>query len=211
MPTTIEAIRQDYLNLYVHRVDDPGGGASNKPWSDAECDRLIGDALTKLWPKLGIRVAGDLEADGQSDVYAAPTELGDTFRVSAIDLLDADGRTVDRVSNWRYGAAGELLIRPLFASGTALRVWAWTPFAADASDLPDDLIEAVAHRAAGRAYSGLAAELVQSQRQQNLDSGRVVSYQDAIGFAAYHERLYQEGVIDHPAQISYAPRASRRR
>lgn len=209
MPT-IDEIRTGYLNVYVHRTDDPVSG-SNKPWSDDECDRLIEDALAKLWPRLGQRTSGDLTSDGLTDVYDAPAELGSQFRVSAIDVIDSGGRTVDRVPNWRYGGTGQLIIRPLFVSGTTLRVWGWIPFSVDGSDLPDDLVETVAHRAAGRAYSGLAAELVNSQRQQNLDSGRVVSYPDAVGFAAYHERLYQEGILDHPAQVSYAPRASRRR
>lgn len=210
MPT-IASLRQSYLNVYLHRVDDPVGGASNKPWSDAECDRLIGDALAKLWPKLGQRISGTMATDGEVDTYTIPVAFGARYRVSRIEILDTSGRSVDRVTGWRYGDAGELLVHPLLASGNTLRVTGYVPFATDGSDLPDDLSETVAHRAAARAYAGLAAELVNSQRQQNLDSGRIVSYQDALGFAAFHERLYQEGVIDHPAQISYAPRASQRR
>lgn len=209
--TAIDDLRQDYLNVYLHRVDDPGGGASNKPWSDDECDRLLGDALAKLWPKLGRRVTDDIDTDSSTDIYVVPAAFYDRYRISRITLLDSGGRTVDRITSWRYAGEGELLIQPLLAGGATLRVWGFVPFAVDATDLPDDLLETVAHRAASRAFSGLAAELVNSQRQQNLDSGRIVSYQDATGIAAFHERLYQEGILDHPAQVSYGPRASQRR
>lgn len=209
--TAIDDLRQDFLNVYLHRVDDPAGGASNKPWSDDECDRLIGDALTKLWPRLGRRITDDMTTDSLADVYIVPSAFYERYRISRIDLLDSRGFTVDRITNWRYAGDGELLIKPILAGGNTLRVWGWIPFADDATDLPTDLAETVAHRAASRAWSGLASELANSERQQNLDSGRVVSYQDAVGLAAFHERLYQEGTVEHPAQVSYAPRASQRR
>lgn len=210
--TAIDDLRTGFLNKYLHRTDDPGGGVLSRPWDDDECDRLLGDSILRLWPRVGIFTQGDVAANSTTDTYLVPSELGTKFRISRIDLVNSSGLTADKVTTFRVvGDGGSLLVRPLLASGSTLRVFGWVPFAADGSDLLDDLQEAVAHRAAARAYGDLAAELLNSERQQNLDSGRVVSYGDAVGLAAYHERLYQDAIVDHPNRLSYAPRAAHRR
>jgi hypothetical protein len=117
------------------------------------------------------------------------------------------------VVDWWYETATTIRIQPriLAASGLALRFYGWGPFSTVATDLPVDLEAAVAERAAALAYGSLAGVLVNSQRQQGLDSGRVVDYQTAVGLSAYYERRYMEAVIKYPAQVgASAPRAARR-
>jgi hypothetical protein len=202
---TIALLRTTYLNTYLHVAD-----AAVKPWSSGERDRLLTDSLVKLWPRFGVLAYGDIATDSSKDIYNVPGALLDNFRISRIDLLDGTGAYVDRIRKWLQHDATRILIKPRIATGATLRVYAWVPFASDGSDLPVDLEETVAHRAASRAYGDLAAELLNSERQQNLDSGRIVSYADAVGFAAYHERLFIDGMADHPARVSFGPRASRR-
>lgn len=204
--TTIAALRTDYLNGYLHRAD-----SSTKPWTAAELDRLLTDAITKLWPRLGVLTFGDVATDHTKNLYNVPGALLETYRLSRIELLDSSGRYIDRVTSWRQHDGLKVVIKPLLADGSTLRFYGWIPFATDGSDLPVDLEETIAHRAAGKAYANLAAELINSERQQNLDTGRIVGYADAAGFAAYHERLYLDGLTDHPARISFAPRAAHRR
>lgn len=206
---TIDGLRTDYLNEYLHRADDPGGDIVGRPWTNDECDRILRDVITRLWQRLGRYTSGDVATDSSIDVYDLPAAFGTRNRISRVTFVDTRGLTIDRISNWRQEPDGKLLIRPLLASGYTLRVYGWVPFTVD--DLPGDLEEAIAHRAAARAYGNLAADLLNSERQQNLDSGRVVSYSDAVGLSAYHERLYQDAVIDHSARLSYAPRAAHRR
>lgn len=203
---TITELRQGYLNGYLHRTD----GATT-PWTDAELDQLLTDSLVKLWPRLGVFTFGDVDTDQQLNIFGIPAALLPTFRVSRIELVNSSGIYLDRVTAWGQHSPTEIAIRMPVATGYLFRVYGWIPFAADGSDLPADLEETVSHRAAARAYGNLAAELLNSERQQNLDSGRVVSYSDAVGLSSYHERLFLDGVTDHPARLSYAPRRAHRR
>jgi hypothetical protein len=202
--TTIALLRTGHLNHFLHRAD-----GSPKPWLDAELDVLLADAITRLWPRLGIWTTDDADTDSTTMLYTVPAAFGATFRISRIDLVNTDGLYVDRVNNWRKHDATQLLVRPQISTGLTLRFYGWIPFAV--GTLLAELEDAVAHAAAARAYGGLAAELTNSERQQNLDSGRVVSYADAVGLAAYHERLFADAISDHPSKVSYSPRASHRR
>lgn len=204
--TTVAELRTEYVNAYLHRTD-----GSAKPWGDGELDRLIADSIVKLWPRLGVLTYGDVATDQTTDLYNVPGVLLEQYRISRIELLSLTGRYLDRVTSWRQHDNLKILVSPTLATGAKLRVYGYIPFAADGSDLPVDLEETVAHRAAGKAYGNLAAELMNSERQQNLDTGRVIGYQDAIGLSAYHERLFLDGSVDHPSRVSYAPRAARRR
>lgn len=193
-------------NIYLHRVD-----SSTVPWTAAELDQLVADVLRKTWPKLGIWTFGDVDTSSTGQLYAVPAEFSDRFQLSRIDVLDSTDIYLDRVKNWRKHDDQTVLIKPLMRSGSTLRFYGWVPFEVNGSDLPEDLEETIAHRVAARAYTNLAAELLNSERQQNLDSGRIVSYSDAIGFAAAHERLYEEGVAEHPNRVNIGPRRSTRR
>lgn len=206
MVTAIDDLRTGHLNHFLHRLD-----ASAKPWAAAELDVLLGDAVTRLWPRLGIWTTDDVDTDSTTMLYTVPTAFGSRFRISRIDLVNTDGLYVDRVNNWRKHNDAQVLVKPQISTGLTLRFYGWIPFDPDASDLVVDLEDAVAHAAAARAYGGLAAELTNSERQQNLDTGRVVSYADAVGMAAYHERLFADAISDHPSKLSYSPRASHRR
>jgi hypothetical protein len=206
MTTAIQDIRSGYVDLHLHRT---AGGT--RPWSDAELEAAIAEVIAKLWPRLGVYTHGDVDADQTTNLYTVPTEFGTSWRISRIDLLDSTGLYRDRISNWRIHDSTQVIVKPLIANGATLRFYGWVPFAADGSDLPDDLASMVGHRASSRAWTNLAGELLNSERQQNLASGRVVSYADAVGLAAAHERTYQDGTIDHPSRVSYAPRAANRR
>jgi hypothetical protein len=203
--TTVAALRTTYLNNYLERTD-----ADTLPWTTAELGQQLTDCLTKLWPKNGIFTFGDVASSSTSMLYTVPAAFGAKFRISRIEVLDSSSLYVDRVLNWRAHSPTQILVKPLLQSGLTLRMYGWKPFAVAGTDLDSDLEPTVAQRAAGRAFGALAARLLNSQRQQNLDSGRVVSYQDAIGLSAYYERLYAEGITDHPSRVSYSPRAAHR-
>jgi hypothetical protein len=103
-----------------------------------------------------------------------------------------------------------VVIKPVLASGYVLRFVGWRPYDSDGDDLPDRLQQLVAYRAASRAYDALAGELINSERQQNLDNGRVITYQEAAAQAAYFEARYQEAIKRDPSLVRSAPRAARR-
>ena len=206
--TTVAAIRTTYVNGYLGRTD-----ASTIPWSDTQVDRHISDAIIKLWPDVGLRLTGTVPAASASGVYTTPASIK---RISRIVLEYVDGGTtdiVDTIVNWRYETDATVRVQPRIStqSGLALRFYGWGPYAVAATDLPADLEAAVGERAAALAYGSLAGMLVNSQRQQGLDSGRVVDYQTAVGLSAYYERRYFEAIAKYPARVgAAAPRRSRR-
>jgi hypothetical protein len=205
--TTVAAIRTTYVNGYLGRTD-----ASTIPWSDTQVDQHIKDALTKLWPDVGIRLTATVAADSATGIYTIPGSIKRISRI-AIESTDGDTDIVDTVTSWWYETATTVRVQPriLAGSGLALRFYGWGPFSSLATDLPTDLEAAVGERAAALAYGSLAGTLVNSQRQQGLDSGRVVDYQTAVGLSAYYERRYMEAIIKYPAQVgAQAPRRARR-
>src|SRR5512139_1018270 len=173
---TIATLRQSYLNDYLHRAD-----GSTRPWSDTELDQYLADALVDLWPRNGLQVTGDVATLSTSQEYTLPASM---VRVERIDVLDSSGFYIDRVVNWRGIPGGKIVIKPVLADGYTLRCVGWKAFAADGADLPSRLEASVARLAAGLAYGGLASDLLNSERQQNLDTGRVIDYGTAIGLSA---------------------------
>jgi hypothetical protein len=200
---TITTLRQNYLNDYLHRSD-----SDTRPWSNTELDQYLADALNDLWPGNGLQVTGDVATLSSAQEYSLP---GSIVRVERIDVLDASSFYVDRVSNWRGIPGNKIVVKPVLADGYTLRIVGWKPMALDGADLPTRLEPAVARLAAGLAYGGLASELLNSQRQQNLDSGRVVDYQTAIGMSAYYTRIARERLAgDHETVVRIGPRRARR-
>lgn len=206
--TTVALLRTTYVNGYLGRAD-----ASTVPWSDAQVGQHITDALTKLWPRVGLRLTGTVAASTASGVYTIPASIK---RLSRIVLEYVDGGAtdlVDTVVNWRYETDATIRIKPRVQTlaGLSLRIYGWGPFSTVGTDLPTDLESAVAERAAALAYGSLAGILANSQRQQGLDSGRVVDYQTAVGLSAYYERRYQDAIDAHPSRVGGpAPRLARR-
>lgn len=206
--TTVVLIRTTYVNGYLGRAD-----GSTVPWSDTQVGQHITDALTKLWPDVGVRTTGTVVAASGSGVYTIPASIK---RVSRIDLEYTDGAEtdiVDTITNWKYETNSTVRVKPRIStlSGLSLRFYGWVPFSAVGTDLPVDLEAAVAERAAALAYGSLAGVLVNSQRQQGLDSGRVVDYQTAVGLSAYYERRYAEALDKYPSRVgAAAPRRARR-
>ena len=207
MPT-ITSLRQTYLNTYLHRTD---GNA--KPWTDAQCDQHLTDALSQSWANgLGLFVSGTVATNESSDRYTIPASIELVSRVDIEQVAGGVTAIVDTVRNWRRFSSTQILIRPRITTDStlSLRVYGWKRFATTASDLVADLENVISMKAASLAYGALSAELANSQRQQNLDSGRVVDYQTAVGMSAYYMRLYRESIDSHPNRMSVAPRAASR-
>lgn len=204
--TTVALLRTTYLNVYLKRTD---GDA--QPWLDSDCNQALTDALGDLWPTLGLRATGTVATDGASRIVTLP---GSIAKVTRIDVEDSAGHYIDRVVNWRYhydaNPPTKVLVSPILAAGYTLRFFGWKPFASDGADLLVRLENVVAMKAAALAYGILSGQLVNSERQQGLDSGRVVDYQTAVGMSAYWERRYQEALRDDPERTQVHARAARR-
>lgn len=205
--TTITALRQTYLNTFLKRTDgDP------LPWTDADCDRMLTDAMGDLWPDLGLKATGTVATDSATDRYTMP---GGIVHVSRIDVEAADTSYLDTVTKWRYFPDADpptkVIIAPKLQTGYNLRFYGFKPFADTAADLLARLENVVAAFAASKAYGVLASHLVNSERQQGLDSGRVVDYQTAVGLSAYWRREYENAIRNDPNLVTNGPRASLRR
>lgn len=199
---TITSLRQTYLNLYLARID-----ADTLPWTTATLDQFLTDAINALWPEHGIFTTGTVATDQTVMLYTNP---GSIERVSRIDLLDANLLVIDRVPNFRVHSATQVLIKPLLATGYTLRFYGWKPFATTAADLPVRLESVVAQLGASLAYGYLTAHLTNSQRQQNLDSGRVIDYQQAAALSAYWKARADEQLFSDPSRVNFAPRRASR-
>lgn len=207
--TTVALLRTTYLNGILGRIE-----ASTAPWTDTLCNQAIGDALTQLWPVVGKRSSGTVATNQSSDVYTIPTAL-QTGIIARIDLEQSSGGVsarVDKITRWTRYSDSQVQISPMLATDSTLtiRFHGWVPFDVTGSDLPTRLENVVAMKAAGLAYGLLAAQLVNSERQQGLDSGRVVDYQTAAAMSAYWERRYQDAIRLDINRVSVGPRAASR-
>jgi len=205
--TTVALLRTTYVNGYLGRTE-----ASSVPWSDTQVAQHITDALAKLWPDVGLRLTGTVATASPSGVYTIPASIKRVSRI-VVESTSGDVDLVDTVTNWRYETDATVRIQPRIQTeaGLALRFYGWGPFSSVGTDLPTDLEAAVGERAAALAYGSLAGVLANSERQQGLDSGRVVDYQTAVGMSAYYERRYAEAIVKYPAQVgAVAPRRARR-
>ena len=203
--TTVALLRTTYVNPYLGRTD-----GTTLPWSDTDCNTSITDALGDLWPDLGLRATGTV-ATTTSRIVTMPASIQQLTR---IDVEDSSGNAIDEVTNWRYhydtDPPTKILISPRLQSGYTLRLFGWLPFDSAGTNLIVRLENTVAMKATGLLYGFLAGKLVDTQRQQNLDSGRVVDYQTAVGLSAYWERRYQEAIHGDPNRPGRHPSASRR-
>lgn len=205
--TTVALLRTTYLNVSLRRVD-----GDTTPWTDAQCNQAITDALTQLWvDELGKFTQGTVAPSQASDVYTIPAAL-QAGRISRIELERASGGIsgkIDTVTNWRKYSATQVRISPILPTDASLtlRFFGWIPFQVDGSDLPVILESIVAMKAAALAYGQELGQLANSQLQQGLDQGRVVDYPTAVGMSAYWERRYQDMVERLPDyRVSYAVR-----
>lgn len=208
---TVATIRTGHLNRMLGITVD----GDTLPWTTAERDALIGQALTQLYPDLGKRASGTVALDQTSDVYTVPAAL-QTGRISRIEVEQSSGGTttrVDRVVKWRPYSDTQVRIAPLLAtdSSVVLRFFGFAPYAvADPLDIPTRLEVVVAMRAASLAFGDEAGGLGNYRRQQGLDQSRVVDYATAVGLSAYWERRYFEAIEKDPSRIGLAPRAGTR-
>lgn len=207
--TTIAALRTTYLNGYVGRSD-----GATQPWSDAECDRALGDSINRLWPDFGRLQYGEVASDEATQFFAVPASVVALapYKISRIIIRQgapgSGGLMIDQASGWRQDVDDQFFIRTRILGGQTFGVYAFVAFTVTTLDAT--LEASVSARAASFLYGNLVGKLVDFQRQQNLDTGRVVSYADAVGASAYWERQYQESTIRHPSRIAFAPRASNR-
>ncbi len=202
--TTIALLRQTYLNHYLQRTD-----ADTVPWTDDDCDQMLADAIEKLWPTIGLRKEGTVASSSASGTYTLPTGIS---RVTRIDVESSTGQVIDQITNFRYrwdtDPPTKVVVRPWIVDGYTLRFYGWGPMAV--GTLPTGHETTVAYLAASLAFGVLASDLANSQRQQALDSGRVVDYQTAVGLSAYWRREYLDNVDGCPERISGGIRRARR-
>lgn len=209
--TTVAALRTGYLNNYLRRAE-----ASTAPWTDAQANAAITDALIATWHDgIGKRAQGTVATSQSSDVYTIPSAL-QAGRISRIELEQTSGgvsRRVGKVTSWEPYSDTQVRIQPMLPTDSTLllRFFGWVPFDATGADLPTRLEPAVAMKAAAIAYGQLAGQLTNAQIQQGLDSGRVVDYPTAVGLSAYWERRYRDALDGDAAMRSLAPRHAHRR
>ncbi len=204
--TTIAALRTGYLNSDLGRAD-----ADTLPWTSTQLDAFIDQGIVELW-KEGV---GELTVvDGAApsgNLATVPASLGTVageYRISRIDIVGTDDEYLDRVSSWRYHSGTKVVVKPRLDTSLTLRYTGFKPYTV--STLPTSLEPVVCYRAAALAFGAMVGQLVNSQRQQGLDSGRVVDYQTAVGASAYWQRLFIAGVQNELRRVSYAPRAAHR-
>lgn len=207
MALTVDAIRTGHLNGYLGRAD-----GSTKPWTDAACNTAIGEAIQELWPMLGVYMNATAASNENSPVYTIPTGMK---RVSRIVLEYTNGGRVfhvEQVASWRYDSPTTVVCQPNIRTNSAvvLRFYGWKPYAIDATDLPDEFATAVAMKAAADCYGQLLGQLGNIEDQMALDSGKVVTHQDAVAISAYWQRKFEDRSRILPGQVSYAPRAAYR-
>lgn len=200
---TVAGLRTGHIEQLLHAGTLT---TTSRPWTTTEIDAYTAAVLAELWPDVGIYSTEDVASDSTTQEYT----LSSIQRIAFIDVLNSSGYYVDRVTSWRPLPSSKVLIKPRVADNLTLRVTGFVPYAVDGSDLPTRLEQIVAFRSAARAYDGLAGELINSQRQQNLDSGRVVTYNEAAQQAAYYEQRYQERILRDPSLVRSGPRASHR-
>lgn len=209
--TTVALIRTTYLNGILGVNAD----ADAVPWAQARRTQAITDAFTALWQDgSGKRAQGTVATSQASDVYTIPAIL-QPGRVSRIELERTAGgvtQRIQRATHWEYYSDTQVRIEPLLPtdSSLSLRFFGWAPWDVTGSDLPTRLEPAVAYKAAALLYGEEAAYLANSQRQQGLDSGRVVDYQTAVGMSAYWERRYRDLLDGDQSIRSYASRHAHR-
>lgn len=203
--TSIALLRTTYLNGYVQRAE-----ADTVPWTDAVCNQALTDALRAQWPDFGLRISGTVATDQSTNVYSVPSGMEKIVRID----IESNGLVIDQVTNFRWrGDANpptKVVIKPVLASGYTLRFDGWKPWGTDAADLPVDWEPWIAMWAASELYGALASNLANSQRQQGLDSGRVVDYQTAVGLSAYWLRRFVDAVDHDPNRTAGAVRRGRR-
>lgn len=203
---TIATLQTDYVDRYLGR-DDNG----TRPWTDDEVQDHIQSALDRLWPELGLRMSGDVATDQTTNTYTLPSGM---LRITRIDLIDSTGLYRDRITSFRVlmddDSPASFIVQPLLPTGFTMRVLGWKAFARTGSDLHVRLESVVAAHAAALCWTQLAGDLLNTERHQNRDVGRAISYQDAAQQAAYWMGLYREGIANDPARVRVGQvRASR--
>jgi hypothetical protein len=207
---TLVGLRTDYLNHYLGgRID-----GSSQPWSNDQLDQFLIDAITRLWPDFGVLAYDELATDQATQFFDVPSSItgAKPYKISRIQIRQGapgeNGFVVDQATGWRPHPGDQFYVKTRIASNQTFGVYAFLAFTL--ANLEVGLEHAVSARAASLAFGGLTSSLVDWQRQQTLDTGRVVSYADAVGASAYWERQYQEATVRHPSRIAFAPRASNR-
>lgn len=208
--TTVALLRTTYLNGLLRRTE-----GSSAPWTDAQANQAIGDALDALWQDgSGKFVQGTVAPSSASDVYTVPAVL-QPGRISRIELEYSSGgisQRAQKITSWSTYSDTQVRIAPRLATNSALilRFFGWAPWDGTGSDLPARLERAVAYKAVALAYGQMSGQLANSQTQQGLDSGRVVDYPTAVGLSAYWERRYRDLLDGDESMRSYAPRHAHR-
>ncbi len=202
--TTVALLRTAHIEPYLHSGTLT---SSSRPWTLAEIDAYTSAVLAELWPDVGVYTTGDVDSDSTVQEYTIP---GSIERILFIDILDSSDYYIDRIMSWRPLPAGKVLIKPRISDNLNLRFTGYKPYNVAGTDLPVRLEQVVSWASLARAYKGLAGELINSERQQNLDSGRVISYQEASQQSVMFQANYDDAIRDDPSLVRSGPRASHR-
>ncbi len=202
--TTVALLRTAHIEPFLHAGTLT---STTRPWTLAEIDAYTSAVLAELWPRVGVYTTGDVSTDSTTQEYTIP---GSIERISFIDILDSSEYYIDRVMSWRPLPSGKVLIKPRIRDNLTLRVTGYKPYNVTGSDLPVRLEQVAAWASLAKAYKGLAGELINSERQQNLDSGRVISYQEASQQSVMFQANYDEAIRVDPSLVRSGPRASHR-
>lgn len=192
------------VNTYVRRT-----AGETQPWTDGQVTAAVTDALDQLWPDFGVLTYAEVAADGTQYV-TIPGAFGTRYRLSRLLLKNGQGIVADKATSYQAHPGGQVFTKTRAAQGSTYAIYGFTPYLADGSNLPSNMDSAIAMRGASFLYGMLAAALANSQRQQNLEQNRVISYQEALALSAYYERRFQDATEREPTRVSYAPRASAR-
>lgn len=203
---TVAGIRTGYLNGLLKRTD-----GDTKLFTDSICNQMISQAIEELWPDFGVFFSEVAATDESDEFYTIPTGMTEISRI-VLETTTTPARRISNVTNWRKAGAGMVVIDPLISSsaGVQLRFYGWKAYASDGSDLPDRLQSLVAMKAASLLYGVMSADLSDYERQAALDSGKVVTYQDAVGLSAFWQRRYEDRARREPGQVTFAPIAASR-
>lgn len=198
------------VDRYVKRTS-----GATRPWSDTERDGAINDIIDQFWPVLGVYTYGEVATDQTTQYIAVPTAFtGDpvTYKISSIFIKNSQGIVSDKATGFRvHPVSNQLFLKTQIASGNTFALYGWTPFH-NGNTSPWNLLarmnSLVATGAAAILWRGLAAELANSELQQTIDNGRIVTMQAALAQAAAFQTTF-DGLMDtEPTRITTAPRAS---
>lgn len=207
---TQATVRTNYLNALINQTVDAG----TLPWTQAERNQALDQALEELWPDFGLFVSGTVASNQNSPYYTLPASIALLSRIVLERVSSGITEQVGEVPAWTPHVGGQVAVHPPIATDTTvtLRFYGWKPFNSDYSDLPTNMQSLVAMKAASLCYGIISSKLTNQEDQMAMDVGKLVSQADAVGLSAYWQRRYEDRLpqLRKTSGVSFAPRAASR-